>query len=291
MFLATPAFLDLVASEPVFFMRYVVFVALSIVILRLWGLRSHRLIITVIVLAILPPCYQFLNWTWLADPKYQALIVKGIWNTIWIMVVTTVLGMLLAIPLGLAQAAGPWWLAMPSSAFCGLIRGTPLLLQIWLIYYGLGSIFPSIPWIRDSSLWPILRQAWPYAVLALTLSVAGYSGEVMRGAFKGVAHGQLEAAKAMGMPRLTIFLRIWLPQAMQRVLPTLGGEMVLTLKSTPLVATITVIDIYAVSSRIRQDTFVVYEPLILLAVVYMILAGIIVALFRWLEARVPQKRA
>jgi ABC-type arginine/histidine transport system permease subunit len=114
------------------------------------------------------------------------------------------------------------------AGFCGLIRGTPLLLQLWLLYYGLGSLFPSIPWIRQSDLWPILRQAWPYAVLALTLSVAGYSGEVMRGAFKGVAHGQLEAAKAMGMPRFTIFRRIWLPQALHRVLPTLGGETVLT---------------------------------------------------------------
>jgi polar amino acid transport system permease protein len=82
-----------------------------------------------------------------------------------------------------------------------------------------------------------------------------------------------------------------MPQAFQRVLPTLGGETVLTLKSTPLVATITVIDIYAVSSRIRQDTFVVYEPLLLLAVVYMAIAGLIVLLFRWLESRVPQKRA
>jgi polar amino acid transport system permease protein len=291
LFLAAPAFVALVASEPEFFARYVVLVVVSVVILRFWGLRSHRLMLSVVALAILPLCYQFLNWSWRADPTYQALILNGIWTTIWILVVTQVLGLLLAIPLGLAQAAGPWWLAMPSSAFCGLIRGTPLLLQLWLLYYGIGSLFPSIPWIRDSSLWPILRQAWPYAVLALTLSVAGYSGEVMRGAFKGVAHGQLEAAKAMGMPRLTIFRRIWLPQAMQRVLPTLGGETVLTLKSTPLVATITVIDIYAVSSRIRQDTFVVYEPLLLLAVVYMIIAGIIVALFRWLENRVPKRTA
>ena len=249
----------------------------------------RRIVMVAIAALLVLWCATSLNWTWLADPKYQGLLLQGVWNTIWILVVTMVLGMLLAIPLGLAQAAGPWWLSTPSSAFCGLIRGTPLLLQLWLLYYGLGSLFPSIPWIRQSDLWPILRQAWPYAVLALTLSVAGYSGEVMRGAFKGVPYGQLEAAKAMGMPRLTIFRRIWMPQAFQRVLPTLGGETVLTLKSTPLVATITVIDIYAVSSRIRQDTFVVYEPLLLLAVVYMIIAGLIVLMFRWLENQVPVK--
>lgn len=254
-----------------------------------WAPR--RIVMAAIAVGIVVWCVLALNWTWLADPKYQGLILQGIWTTIWILVVTMVLGMLLAIPLGLAQAAGPWWLAMPAAGFCGLIRGTPLLLQLWLLYYGLGSLFPSIPWIRQSDLWPILRQAWPYAVLALSLSVAGYEGEVMRGAFKGVPHGQLEAAKAMGMPRFTIFRRIWLPQALRRVLPTLGGETVLQMKATPLVATITVIDIYAVSSRIRQDTFVVYEPLLLLAVVYMAIAGVIVLMFRWLENRVPQKTA
>ncbi|MBA3910379.1 MAG: ABC transporter permease [Rhodobacter sp.] len=254
-----------------------------------WAPR--RIVLALIAVALVSWSVASLNWTWLANPKYQVLLLQGAWNTTWILVVTMVLGMLLAIPLGLAQAVGPWWLATPAHAFCGLIRGTPLLLQLWLLYYGLGSLFPSIPWIRESDLWPILRQAWPYAVLALTLSVAGYEGEVMRGAFKGVPHGQLESAKAMGMPRFTIFRRIWLPQALQRVLPTLGGETVLTLKATPLVATITVVDIYAVSSRIRQDTFVVYEPLLLLAVVYMAIAGLIVLLFRWLEARVPQKTA
>lgn len=236
-------------------------------------------------------CAASLRWDWLGNPKYQALIVQGIWNTVWILVVTMVLGMLLAIPLGLAQAVGPWYMATPARVFCGVIRGTPLLLQLWLLYYGIGTLFPSIPWIRQSELWPILRQAWPYAVLALTLSVAGYEGEVMRGAFKGVPHGQLEAAKAMGMPRFTIFRRIWLPQALHRVLPTLGGETVLQMKATPLVATITVVDIYAVSSRVRQDTFIVYEPLLLLAVVYMAIAALIVLLFKWFESRFPNKAA
>lgn len=254
-------------------------------------LVPRRLILLALAVALVLWCALSLRWDWLGNPKYQALIVQGIWNTVWILVVTMLLGMLLAIPLGLAQAVGPWYLATPARVFCSVIRGTPLLLQLWLLYYGIGTLFPSIPWIRQSDLWPILRQAWPYAVLALTLSVAGYEGEVMRGAFKGVPHGQLEAAKAMGMPRLTIFRRIWLPQALHRVLPTLGGETVLQMKATPLVATITVVDIYAVSSRVRQDTFIVYEPLLLLAVVYMAIAALIVLLFKWFESRFPSKAA
>ena len=111
----------------------------------------------------------------------------------------------------------------------------------------------------------------------------------MRGAFAGVPKGQLESARAFGMRRRTIFRRIWLPQAIQRVLPTLAGETVLQLKCTPLVATITVVDIYAVTSRVRQDTFITYEPLLLLALIYMVLTGIIVFLFRKLEARLPTR--
>ncbi len=252
-------------------------------------LLPHRLVMIALALAAVIWCALSLRWNWL--PNYYDLIVQGVWRTLWILTVTVTVGMIFAIPLGLAQAAGPWYLAAPARGFCAVIRGTPLLLQLWLLYYGLGSLFPQYPWIRQSDLWPILRQAWPYAVLALTLSFAAYEGEVMRGAFLGVPKGQLEAAKAMGMPRLTILRRIWLPQALHRALPTLGGETVLQLKATPLVATITVVDIYAVSSRVRQDTYIVYEPLILLALVYMIITGLIVLAFRALEKAVPARTA
>jgi polar amino acid transport system permease protein len=140
-------------------------------------------------------------------------------------------------------------------------------------------------------LWPILRDSWPYALVALSLSVAGYEGEVMRGAFKGVGHGQLEAARAMGMPAFTMFRRIWLPQAVRSVLPTLGGETVLQLKSTPLISTITIMEIYDVAGRVRRDTFIIYEPLLLLALTYMVLTGLIVLLFRKLESRQPTRTA
>ncbi len=251
--------------------------------------RRLAMLAILVLIVVLVAVYG--RWDWLANPKYQALILRGIGNTLILLVLTMGIGMALAIPLGLAQAVGPWYLAVPARAFCGLIRGTPLLLQLFLLYYGIGSLFPGIPGIRDSFLWPVLRDAWYYAVLGLSLSVAGYEGEVMRGAFKAVPHGQLEAARAMGMPRLTVFRRIWLPQALHRVLPTLGGETVLQLKATPLVALITVVDIYAVASRVRSETLITYEPLMLLAVVYMAITGLIVLMFRWFEGRVPQRVA
>ena len=260
---------------------------LAVAAARTPWLQPHRIMLLAVGAAIVGAAAVFMRWDWL--PDYYDLALQGIWRTIWLLVVSCALGLSLAIPLGLAQAAGPWWLAAPARAFCTVIRGTPLLLQLWLLYYGLGSLFPQYPWIRGSDLWPYLRQAWPYALLALTMSFAAYEGEVMRGAFAGVPKGQLESARAFGMRRRTIFRRIWLPQAIQRVLPTLAGETVLQLKCTPLVATITVVDIYAVTSRVRQDTFITYEPLLLLALIYMVLTGIIVFLFRKLEARLPTR--
>lgn len=252
-------------------------------------LVPHRLVMLALFAALVVWCAYALRWDWI--PQYAPLALRGLWTTIWLLAVTSVLGFLLAVPLGLAQAVGPWYLAAPARLFCTVIRGTPLLLQLWLIYYGIGSLFPQFPWIRQSDLWPYLRQAWPYAVTALTLSYAGYEGEVMRGAFAGVGKGQLEAARAFGMPRFTLFRRIWLPQAIQNVLPTLGGETILQLKATPLVATIAMLDIYSVASRVRQDTFIVYEPLLLLAVIYMAIAGVIALAFRRFELRIPGARS
>jgi len=246
-------------------------------------LVPHRLAMIAVALAIIAWAAASMRWHWI--PRYADLAMQGIWRTLWLLGLSCFIGFLLAVPLGLAQAAGPRFLAAPARAFCTVIRGTPLLLQLWLIYFGLGSLFPQFPWIRESELWPYLRQAWPYALLALSLSFAGYEGEVMRGAFRSVPRGQLEAARSMGMSRMAILRRIWLPQALQRALPTLGGETVLQMKATPLVATITVIDIYAVASRVRQDTFIIYEPLLLLALVYMVIAGVIALVFRGLERR------
>lgn len=229
-----------------------------------------------------------MQWDWVAE--YLPDFIDGIVITLKLLSLSIIIGMALAIPIGLVQVTGPRWLAWPARAFCTVIRGTPLLIQLWLLYYGLGSLFPMIPEIRESFLWPILRDAFPYALLAFSLSVAGYEGEVMRGAFKGVPKGELEAGRAFGMGRFTLLRRIWLPRALQNVLPTLAGEFVLTLKSTPLAATITVFDVYGVGTVVRQETYRVYEPLLLVAGIYICLTAVIVVFFRWLEARVPPAR-
>lgn len=252
-------------------------------------LEPHRIFLIAVFAVIVFCIVWYMRWDWL--PKYRWKLVEGIGETLFLLFSTAACGFLLALPLGLVQVTGPRPLAWLARGFCTLIRGTPLLLQLWLLYYGLGSVFAQYPEIRQSDLWPYLRQAWPYGFTALMLSFAAYEGEVMRGAFAGVPRGELEAARAFGMGRFTMFRRIWLPRAFYRALPTLSGETVLQLKSTPLVATITVVDVYAVISRVRQDTYLTYEPLLLLALIYMCLTGILVLLFRFLENRIPSRGA
>lgn len=229
-----------------------------------------------------------MDWSWF--PSYLPLLINGLWLTILLLSISCVLGMLLAIPIGLVQVTGPAPLKWLAHGFCTFIRGTPLLIQLWLLYYGLGSIFPQIPWIRQSFFWPILREGFFYATLSFTLSFAGYEGAVMKGAFMSVPKGELEAARAFGMSPLTVLRRIWFPRAVRIVLPTLGGEVISQLKSTPLAATVTVYELYGASTQVRQDTYRVYEPLLLVAVVYFFLTYLITRAFGWVERQVPQKR-
>lgn len=250
----------------------------------------HRVVLILIFLGIMALAATTMRWDWI--PQYSGQLLVGIWRTLLLLFSSAIVGMLFAIPLGLAQVTGPRPLGWLAAGFCGIIRGTPLLLQLWLLYYGLGSILAANPEFRKEypEIFYYVRQAWPYGFLSLMISFAAYEGEVMRGAFKGVPRGELEAAKAYGMGSWTMFRRIWLPRAIHRALPTLTGDTVLQLKSTPLVATITVVDVYGVISKVRQATYLTYEPLLLLALIYMILTGIMVVAFRYVENMVPTKR-
>ena len=250
----------------------------------------HRIVMILIFVAGVILAATTMRWDWL--PQYQGQLVAGVGRTLMLLFSSAAVGMVLALLLGLVQVTGPRPLSWLATGFCSIIRGTPLLLQLWLLYYGVGSILAANPEFRKEypEIFYYIRQAWPYGFLTLTLSFAAYEGEVMRGAFKGVPRGELEAAKAYGMGRWTSFRRIWLPRALHRALPTLNGETVLQLKATPLVATITVMDVYGVVNKVRSATYLVYEPLLLLALVYLILTGLLVLGFRYLENRIPAKR-
>jgi polar amino acid transport system permease protein len=228
-----------------------------------------------------------MDFLWLT--KYVPLLAEGLWRTLLLVFWAGLIGFMLAIPVGLAQTRRGVASTL-SRAFTTTIRGTPLLVQVYLIYYGLGDVFSQTPQIRQSFLWPYLRDGFWYAVFAFAMSVAAYEGEVLRGGFLAVPKGELEAARACGMSPFMVLRRIWLPRALQISLPTLSGEAILLLKSTPLAATITVIDLLGAANIIRAQTFRTYEPLIVVAAVYVVLAAAIALAFRLLERRVPAPR-
>lgn len=229
-----------------------------------------------------------MDFSWL--PQFLPLILTGLYMTITLLVLSCVFGMLLAIPVGLVQVTGPRPLAWLAAGFCTVIRGTPLLIQLYILYYGLGSLFPQIPWIRQSFLWPVLREGFFYAVLAFTLSGAGYWGAILKGAFLGVPRGELEAARAFGMSPFTVLRRIWLPRAFRIVLPTLGGEVILQLKATPIAALVTVNELYGAAGQIYRTTFDFFPPMLMVAVIYFALTFLITRGFNMIERQVPQKR-
>jgi polar amino acid transport system permease protein len=218
---------------------------------------------------------------------YLPLLTLGVVTMLKLLVLSGVLGFALAVAVAFARISSNRLLAWLSLSFTELIRGTPLLVQIYLIYYGLGSLFAGWPALRASFLWPYLREGFWYVAFALIISVGAYVGEVMRAGLRGVPKGEIEAARAMGMRPSLVVRRVWLPRAIQILLPTLAGETVMLLKSTALASTVAVMDVLGAANYIRAQTLRTYEPLLAVAVIYVVLAFVIERAFGYLERRVP----
>lgn len=229
-----------------------------------------------------------MNVSWIFD--YWPLLLWGAGQTLALLVISIGLGFPLAIGIALLRVGQNRPLRMLANAYCTFLRGTPLLIQLWLLYYGIGSLLPMIPGLRGSFIWPVLTEGFFFAALSFTLNYAAYEAEVLRGALRSVPKGELEAARAFGMPKGKVTRRIWLPRAIRSVLPVLAGGVVLQLKATPLAFTVTVMDLYAVAYKVRQDTLLVYEPLLVVAAFFIFVAIIINHLFQRVETQIPMRR-
>jgi ABC-type arginine/histidine transport system permease subunit len=161
------------------------------------------------------------------------------------------------------------------------MRGTPLLVQLYLIYYGSGQI----PGIQDTVLWPFLRESWYCAILAFTLNTAAYQAEIFRGAILAVPHGEIEAARSVGMGPALLYRRIILPRAFRYALPAFGNEVILTLQASAIASIVTIEELTGSAERIISDTFAFYELYITIALVYLAITYLLVWLFRGLERR------
>ena len=212
--------------------------------------------------------------------RQAPLFLSGLWITLQLLVVSTAVGVLLAVPVALARVSPRRVLSVPATAYAYLFRGTPLLVQIFIIYYGL----PQFDAVRNSALWPLLRDPMPCALLAFSLNMAAYTGEVIRGGILAVPVGEREAALAVGMPRGLMLRRIILPRALRIALPALSNEVVLQLKATSLASTVTLIDLTGVGRRLAAKTYTT-EGLFAAGAIYIALTFLVARGFRLLEAR------
>lgn len=213
------------------------------------------------------------------------LFGKGLAVTLELLVVSTGLAMVLAVPLAIARLSANPLFRWPAFVYSAFFRGTPLLVQIFLFYYGL-SQFPAI---RQSFVWPFLRDAFPCAQVALTLNMVAYVAEVVRGGILAVPSGEKEAALSVGMGPGLIYRRIILPRAFRLMLPALSNEVAIQLKSTSLACTITLLDVTGVGRRLAAASYST-EPLIAAGAIYMVLAFLIGRLFTLMEGRLSFRR-
>ena len=162
-----------------------------------------------------------------------------------------------------------------------IFRGTPLLVQIFIIYFGLAQL----EWIRESFLWVFLKEPYSCAILAFTLNTGAYSSEIFRSAFETINKGIVEAAKGLGLNKINTFFKIKLPIAIRQSLPAYGNEMILMLKGTSLASTVTLLDLTGVAKHIISTTFRPVEVFIIAGSIYLLMTFIIHNLIKFLEKK------
>jgi octopine/nopaline transport system permease protein len=210
-----------------------------------------------------------------------ASLMSGVPLTLRLAAISLAAGAVLALLLALMRLSGVFLLERLARVYVFVFRGSPLLVQIFLIYYGLGQF----TWIRTSLLWPFLREPFWCAVLALSLNTAAYGSEILRGGLSSVPHGQIEAARAVGMSRLLMFRRVMLPLALRQALPAYGNEMVLMVKATSLASIITLLEITGIAAKIISETYRAIEVFIVAGALYLALNFALTRILLLIERR------
>ena len=194
-------------------------------------------------------------------------MLMGIGITFQLMALSGILGLILAVILLLMRISGKWYLSWPAQVHIYVFRGTPILVQIFIIYYG----FPQFEFIRESVFWPILREPFGCAIVALTLNTGAYVSEILRGGVLGVDRGILEAGSALGLSARHKFIYLTTPIAARLALPAYSNDFISLMKATSLASTITLMDMTGIARTIVAQTFAPYEVFISLAIIYMLL--------------------
>ncbi|EIK2267768.1 ABC transporter permease [Vibrio cholerae] len=205
------------------------------------------------------------------------IYLSGLWTTVWLVSLSLVIGLLCAIPLAIARNSKQKWFSLPAWGYIYFLRGTPLLVQLYLIYYGMDQWFP----VKDT-LW---EHAWFCALVAFILNTSAYTAEIIRGAINGLPKGEVEAAKAYGMSRFQTYQRIILPSALRRSLPAYSNEVIFILHGSAVAGIVTIMDLTGAARLVNSRYYAPFEAFLSAGLFYMALTFIILWCFKQAEQR------
>jgi len=229
-----------------------------------------------------------MNWEVII--KWLPKLAQGATLTLELVAIAVIAGLLLAIPLGIARSSRLWYVRLLPYSYIFFFRGTPLLVQLFLVYYGLAQ-FDSV---RESALWPYLRDPFWCATATMTLHTAAYIAEILRGAIQAVPPGEIEAARALGMSKPKALFYIILPRAARIGLPAYSNEVILMLKASALASTVTLLELTGMARTIIARTYLPVEIFFAAGLFYLLMAYILVRGFklleRWLRVEACQGR-
>ena len=216
--------------------------------------------------------------------RYGWRMLAGLWVTAKLVAIAFTLGMLLATVLALGRLSSNPLLRHASGFYIYCLRGSPLLAQLFLLYYGLGSFREF--W-QDVGLWWLLRDAWYCTLLAFTLNTAAYQAEILRGSFIAIGQGQREAARALGLRPWVTFVKIIMPQSLMVAIGPLGNELILMIKASAIASLVTLYDLMGVTKLgfSRSFDFQIY---LWAAVLYLLIVETLRRLLRRLDARLSR---
>ncbi len=209
------------------------------------------------------------------------MFANGVWLTVQLTALALTIGFMIALPAGIARARKTPYISPAINAYVYLFRGTPLLVQTYLIYYGLSQF----EFVRESWAWYFLKEAWWCALISFSLNSGAYATEIIRGAVSTTPVGELEAAKALGMAPRQVDILVLIPSALRRALPQYGNEVVFMLHGSVVASIITIQDILGAGRTLNAKYYVAYEGFITAALLYMSITFLLVGIFRMLETR------
>ncbi len=238
-------------------------------------IAGHALVALWALLGLGLVAFLITGWNPELMARYAPAYMSGLWVTVKLVAISVALGALLSVPVAYARNSKNRLLSAPAYAYVYFFRGTPLLAQTFLVYYGLGSFRPQLEAV---GLWGFFREAWYCAILAFTLNTAAYQAEILRGAIASVPRGQWEGAASLGLHRLVTLRKIILPQALIVALRPYGNEIILMIKGSAIVAIITVYDLMGETRRAFSRSFdfqtYIWAAIIYLAIVETLRVGI-----------------